>query len=180
MLKTTKNFFSKKVIQHKLVKQADAYTLVSKELNLDPFIYNSNKSINDIFNKKYDSIIVGAGHNGLICANYLAKAGKKVLVLEKRHTVGGCAVTEEIVEGYKFSRCSYVLALFRKCIIDELFADDFYKRVKLHARNPKGLTPTKDDDVYLVRRSEREMLKREIAKFSVKDAESIDKFDHFL
>jgi phytoene dehydrogenase-like protein len=131
-------------------------------------------------NNKYDSIIVGAGHNGLVCANYLAKAGKKVLILEKRHTVGGCAVTEEIVEGYKFSRCSYVLALFRKGIIDELFADDFYKRVKLHPRNPKGMTPTKEDGVYLVRRAERDLLKKEIAKFSVKDAENIDKLDNFL
>jgi phytoene dehydrogenase-like protein len=180
MLKSTKNFFTKKVIQHKLVKQAESYTLASKELNLDPSVYNSNKTIKDVLKNKYDTVIVGAGHNGLICANYLAKAGKKVLVLEKRHTVGGCAVTEEIVEGYKFSRCSYVLALFRKCIIDELFADDFYNRVKLHVRNPKGLTPTKDDGLYLVRRIERDMLKKEIAKFSLKDAESIDKFDSFL
>jgi phytoene dehydrogenase-like protein len=179
MLKTTKSFFSKKLIQHKVIKQSDTFKLFSKEINLDPFVYNSNKNIEEIFNKKYDNIIVGAGHNGLVCANYLAKAGKKVLILEKRHTVGGCAVTEEIVEGYKFSRCSYVLALFRKGIIDELF-DDFYERVKLHKRNPRGMTPTKEDGIYLVRRADRDLLKREIAKFSEKDAENIDKFDSFL
>jgi phytoene dehydrogenase-like protein len=180
MFRTTKNFFSKKLIQHKLVKQAETYTFASKEINLDPMVYNSNKNINDIFNNKYDAVIVGAGHNGLVCANYLAKAGKNVLVLEKRHTVGGCAVTEEIVEGYKFSRCSYVLALFRKGIIDDLFADDFHKRVKLHLRNPRGMTPTREDGVYLVRRAERDLLKKEIAKFSVRDAENIDKLDSFL
>ncbi|HTF93176.1 MAG TPA: FAD-dependent oxidoreductase, partial [Verrucomicrobiae bacterium] len=56
----------------------------------------------------YDAIIVGAGHNGLTSAAYLAKAGKKVLVLERRHVLGGAAVTEEIYPGFKYSVCSYV------------------------------------------------------------------------
>lgn len=174
--------FSKKVIQHKMVNQTEEIKSYKfKEINHEPFVYNSNNNINDILSvNKYDAIIVGAGHNGLVCANYLAKAGKKVLVLEKRHTVGGCAVTEELIEGYKFSRCSYVLALFRKRIIDELFADDFYQRVKLHLRNPRGMTPTREDGLYLVRRAERDLLKKEIAKFSIKDAENIDKLDKFL
>ena len=70
--------------------------------------------------KKYDAIIIGGGHNGLVCAAYLAKAGRKVLVLEKRHVVGGAAVTEELHPGFKFSVCSYVVSLFRPSIIRDL------------------------------------------------------------
>ena len=68
----------------------------------------------------YDCVIIGAGHNGLICANYLAKAGKKVLVLEKRHLVGGCCVTEELAPGYKASIASYVVSLLLPEIVEEL------------------------------------------------------------
>ena len=56
----------------------------------------------------YDAIIIGAGHNGLVTAAYLAKAGKKVLVLERRSMVGGIAVTEEIFPGFKFSTCAHL------------------------------------------------------------------------
>jgi len=58
--------------------------------------------------KKYDVIVIGGGHNGLTNAAYLAKAGKKVLVLERRHILGGAACTEEVFPGFKFSVCSYV------------------------------------------------------------------------
>ncbi len=70
--------------------------------------------------KKYDAIIIGGGHNGLVTAAYLARAGKKVLVLERRHVLGGAAVTEEIFPGFKFSVCSYVVSLLRPEIIREL------------------------------------------------------------
>lgn len=63
--------------------------------------------------KKYDAIIIGGGHNGLVAANYLAKDNMKVLVLERRHLVGGAAVSEEVFPGYVFSRASYLLSLFR-------------------------------------------------------------------
>ena len=66
--------------------------------------------------KKYDVVIVGAGHNGLIAGTYLAKKGKKVAVVEKRHCIGGAAVTEELYPGFKFSRASYLLALLRKVL----------------------------------------------------------------
>ena len=69
---------------------------------------------------KYDVVIIGAGHNGLTAAAYLAAAGRRVLVLERRHLVGGAAVTEEIFKGFHFSVCSYVVSLLRPEIIREL------------------------------------------------------------
>src|SRR5688572_3578474 len=68
----------------------------------------------------YDALIIGAGHNALVAAAYLAKAGKKVAVFESRHVVGGAAVTEELWPGFKISRCSYVNSLFRPEIVREL------------------------------------------------------------
>jgi len=68
----------------------------------------------------YDAIVVGGGHNGLTCAAYLAKAGRRVLVLEQRHLVGGAAVSEEIFPGFKFTVFSYVVSLLRPEVIREL------------------------------------------------------------
>ena len=68
----------------------------------------------------YDVIVIGGGHNGLVNAAYLQRAGKKVLVLERRHVLGGAACTEEIVPGFKFSVCSYVVSLLRPEIIRDL------------------------------------------------------------
>ncbi|MEE2787698.1 MAG: NAD(P)-binding protein, partial [Myxococcota bacterium] len=68
----------------------------------------------------YDSILIGGGHNSLACAAYLAKAGKKVLVLERRHVLGGAAVTDEIYPGFRYSVCSYVVSLLRPQIIRDL------------------------------------------------------------
>ena len=59
----------------------------------------------------YDLIVIGGGHNGLVCAFEMARAGRKVLVLERRSLVGGCAVTEELWPGYKVSTASYVVSL---------------------------------------------------------------------
>ncbi len=69
---------------------------------------------------QYDVIVLGAGPNGLTCAAYLAKAGRKVLVVEKRHVVGGVACTEEIHPGFRYTVCSYVVSLLRPHIIRDL------------------------------------------------------------
>ena len=61
----------------------------------------------------YDAIVIGGGHNGLVAAAYLARAGKSVLVLERRRVVGGAAVTEEVVPGFRFTVCSYVCSMLR-------------------------------------------------------------------
>ena len=100
------------------------------------------------FATKFDAIIVGAGHNGLVAANYLARSQKKVLVLEQRHVVGGAALTEELIPGFKFSRCSYVLSLFRKGIIKDL--NLLQKGLKIHYRTIPSLTPTREEGKYLL------------------------------
>ena len=70
--------------------------------------------------QRYDAVIIGGGHNGLVSAAYLARAGLKTLVLEQRHVLGGAAVTEELFPGFRFSVFSYVVSLLRPEIIREL------------------------------------------------------------
>src|SRR5437667_3831193 len=69
---------------------------------------------------RYNAIVIGGGHNGLTAAAYLARAGRRVLVLERRELVGGAAVTEEVYPGFRFSVCAYVVSLLRPEIIREL------------------------------------------------------------
>ncbi len=69
---------------------------------------------------QYDAIVVGAGHNGLVTANYLARAGMQVLVLERRDFVGGACITEELFPGFRVSSCSYICYLLQGTIIDDL------------------------------------------------------------
>jgi phytoene dehydrogenase-like protein len=120
----------------------------------------------------YDAIIVGGGHNGLVCAAYLAKAGKKVLVLESRHVLGGAAVTEELCPGFKFSVYSYVVSLFRPHIIRELeLTKHGLEIIPLEC----SFLPLPDGDS-LCRWSDPELTRREISRFSAKDAEVYPEF----
>lgn len=126
---------------------------------------------------KYDAIIIGAGHNGLVTAAYLAKAGKKVAVFEARHVVGGCAVTEELWPGFKISRLSYVNSLFRPEIVNDLKLKDF--GFEMLPRDPSSFTPFLDGRSLLLG-PDKQMTHREIAKFSKKDAENYPKYEDML
>jgi phytoene dehydrogenase-like protein len=120
----------------------------------------------------YDAIVIGAGHNGLTAAAYLAKAGRKVLVLERRHVVGGAAVSEEIFPGFTFSVCSYVVSLLRPEIIREL-------NLPAHGLEILPLdgtfTPMPDGN-YLWRVNDHARTFREIARHSRADAEVYDEY----
>jgi phytoene dehydrogenase-like protein len=126
---------------------------------------------------KFDAIIIGAGHNGLVTACYLAKARWKVLVLERRHVVGGACVTEEVFPGFKVSTAAYVNSLFRPEIIRDLrLADHGFALLE---RSPSSFTPMLDGR-YLMMGPDREMTLREIAKFSGRDAENYPKYEAML
>src|SRR5688572_23227567 len=121
---------------------------------------------------KFDAIIIGAGHNGLTAAAYLARAGRKVLVLERRHVVGGAAVTEEIFPGFKFSVCSYVVSLLRPEIIREL---DLARHGLEILPLDGTFTPMPNGD-YLWRVNDHARTRREIARHSRVDAEAYDEY----
>jgi phytoene dehydrogenase-like protein len=120
----------------------------------------------------YDAIIIGGGHNGLTSAAYLAKAGKKVLVLERRHVLGGAAVTEEIYPGFKYSVCSYVVSLLRPEVIRELELPNYDLEI---IPLDSTFTPLPDGD-YLYRSGDHAQTRREIARHSVTDAEAYEQY----
>ncbi len=123
-------------------------------------------------NQKYDVIVIGGGHNGLVNAAYLARAGKRTIVLERRHVVGGAAVTEEIFPGFKFSVCSYVVSLLRPEIIRDLDLP----RHGLEILPLDGtFTPMPSGD-YLWRVNDHAKTRQEIARHSRVDAEAYEEF----
>ena len=125
----------------------------------------------------YDAIIIGAGHNGLVAAAYLARAGQNVLVLERRDVLGGCCVTEEVWPGYKVSTASYVNSLLRPEIIRDL--DLKRHGFEMLPRSPSSFTPFPDGR-YLMMGPDQQMTLREIAKFSQRDAEAYPKYEAML
>jgi phytoene dehydrogenase-like protein len=124
----------------------------------------------------YDAVVIGGGHNGLVNAAYLAKAGKKVLVLERRGILGGAAVTEEIVPGFLFSECSYVVSLLRPEIIRELDLPRFGLEI---LPLDGTFTPMPSGD-YLWRVNDHAKTQREIRRHSRLDAEAYDEFSKMM
>ncbi|KAE8693275.1 AP-3 complex subunit sigma [Hibiscus syriacus] len=122
--------------------------------------------------KKWDALVIGGGHNGLTAAAYLARGGLSVAVLERRHVIGGAAVTEELIPGFKFSRCSYLQSLLRPSVISEL--DLARHGLKLLKRNPSSFTPCLDGR-YLLLGPNKELNHSEISKFSKRDADASKK-----
>jgi phytoene dehydrogenase-like protein len=119
---------------------------------------------------RYNAIVIGGGHNGLTAAAYLARAGRKVLVLERRDVLGGAAVTEEVVPGFRFSVCSYVVSLLRPEIIRELDLT----RHGLQILPLDGTFTPMPDGNYLWRVDDHAVTHREIARHSRRDADAYE------
>ena len=124
---------------------------------------------------QYDAIVIGGGHNGLVCATYLAKAGNKVCVLERRGVVGGAAVTEEFHPGFRNSVAAYTVSLLQPKVIRDLDLDAHGLKIVLRKAN--NFLP-RPDGSYLLTGAGR--TKSEVAKFSKRDAERLDDYERRL
>ncbi|XP_016019725.2 pyridine nucleotide-disulfide oxidoreductase domain-containing protein 2 isoform X2 [Rousettus aegyptiacus] len=133
---------------------------------------------------EYDAVVIGAGHNGLVAAAYLQRLGVNTAVFERRHVIGGAAVTEEIIPGFKFSRASYLLSLLRPQIYSDL---ELKKHgLRLHLRNPYSFTPMLEEGTR--NKAPRSLLlgtnmaenQKQIAQFSRKDAQAFPKYEAFM
>ncbi|MDX6654600.1 MAG: hypothetical protein QOH18_1310, partial [Solirubrobacterales bacterium] len=115
----------------------------------------------------YDAIVIGAGHNGLVAANYLARGGKRVLVLESRDVLGGACTTEELIAGAKWSSCAFIAGLLRPEIIAELEL----KRhgLDLYQGDALGFVLYRDGSHFMMWK-ELDRTLRELEKYSEKDA----------
>src|ERR687884_2215754 len=123
----------------------------------------------------YDAIVIGAGHNGLVHAAYLARAGKRVLVLERRERVGGAAVSEEVFPGFKFSEFSYVVSLLRPEIIRDLDLPRHGLEIL-----PLDGTFTPLDDDYLWRVNDHGRTMRELRRWSRSDADAYEEYGQLM
>jgi len=127
--------------------------------------------------QRYDAVIIGAGHNGLVTAAYLARAGMRVRVLERRSVLGGAATTEELWPGYKISTAAYLCSLMQDRIVRELDLAKFGYRV--YAKDPAFFTPFPDGR-HLTMWQDQKSTCEEIAKFSRKDAETYPRYEEFV
>ena len=126
---------------------------------------------------KYDAIVVGGGHNGLVTACYLARAKWRVLVLERRYIVGGACVTEDTFPGFKVSTAAYVNSLFRPEIVRDLRLREYgFEAIE---RNPASFSPFLDGRYLMLGRGIAQDA-HEIAKFSERDAEKYPKYEAML
>jgi phytoene dehydrogenase-like protein len=132
--------------------------------------------------QRYDAVIIGGGHNGLISAAYLARAGLKTLVLERRHVLGGAAVTEEIVPGFRFSVASYVVSLLRPEVIRELKLPKYGLDIlpldgTFTPLRPGEGAPGGD---YLWRVNDHGRTVRELRRWSKNDAEAYEEYGQLM
>lgn len=125
----------------------------------------------------FDAIIIGAGHNGLVTAAYLARAGRKVLALERREMVGGCSVTEEVWTGFRVSTAAYLTSLLQEQIVRELDLPSFGYRVD--AKDPAFFSAFPDGRHFFMWQDQRKTLE-EIAKFSKRDAQLYPEYEQHL
>lgn len=125
----------------------------------------------------YDCIVIGGGHNGLVTAAYLAKAGKRVCVLERRHVLGGACTTEQLWPGYKVSTCAYVVSLLLPQIIHDLRLPQY--GLKILPRNPSSFTPLPDGRSLLMG-PDAALNQAEISKFSTADAAAFPQYEALL
>lgn len=125
---------------------------------------------------EYDAIVIGGGHNGLINGAYLAKAGLDTLILERRHLVGGAAITEELYPGFQFTTFSYALSLLRPEIVHEL---ELTKHGFMPLLMPSSFAPTEDGD-YLLMGQDKNENHHQIARHSKRDADAYDAYGHMM
>ena len=125
---------------------------------------------------QYDAIVIGGGHNGLVNAAYLARAGRKVIVLERRHVLGGAAISEQVFPGYTFSVFSYVVSLLRPEIIRDL---DLPRHGLQILPLESTVTPLPDGDC-LAMWGDADLTRREIHRHSPLDAEAFTEFGRLM
>ncbi|XP_067657317.1 pyridine nucleotide-disulfide oxidoreductase domain-containing protein 2-like [Haliotis asinina] len=155
------------------------------KVSVDSFSISGHRSTHtDSLKSQYDVVVIGAGHNGLVSAAYLQKAGLDVCVVERRHVIGGAAVTEEIIPGFKFSRASYVLSLLRPKIVEDLQLKKY--GLKVYLRDPSSYTPLvtpggRDGTARsLLLSRDQQKNKQQIAQFSYKDAQAFSEYEETL